>query len=538
MTVNGDDLMKTLFYGGKIITMAHPLYTECVITENGIVTAVGSLKELSEKYAPQEKIDLCGAVMIPAFIDSHSHFTQTAYALLQADLNGAKSEEEIKQKISDFISRNQIKQGEWIIARGYDHNLFPQKKNPPLEALDKIAPDNPLVIQHKSGHMGLFNSSALKEFGVDGATSAPQGGAIESVNGKLTGYMEENAFFEYLKKVPQPSGKKLREAFGNAQKKYASYGIATVQDGMAVKEMLPLYRSLADEKSLYIDLVAYCDVPAFETAEKTLSQNILKYENRFKIGGIKIFLDGSPQGKTAWMKTPYRGSQDHGRSTMTDDEVCHAFEKAAKKGVQIIAHCNGDAACEQFLNCLEITEEKYPQLCKLRPVMIHAQFITEEQIKRAKNLGVILSFFAAHVYHWGEVHAENFGFERASQISPAKWAEKYGVLYTFHQDSPVIEPDMAETLWCAVNRTTKSGILLGGEQRISPEDALKAVTVNAAYQYFEEDAKGSIEPGKAADFAVLSSDPFACESEEIRNIQVLKTYKNGKLIFDLKNQNM
>lgn len=530
---NGDDLMKTLFYGGKIITMADPLYAECVIVENGVITAVGSEEELLQKYCPQERLDLHGAVMIPAFIDPHSHFTQTAYALLQADLNGVTSLNEINQKINGYIFRNNVKPGEWIIARGYDHNLFSQKKNPPLDALDKMFPGHPLVIQHKSGHMGIFNSLALKELGVDEHTGAPQGGTIEQENGKLTGYMEENAFFEYLKKVPQPPAEKLMEAFEAAQKKYASYGITTVQDGMAVKEMLPLYQSLADSESLNIELVAYCDILAFEAAEKTLAGNILKYENNFKIGGIKIFLDGSPQGKTAWMKTPYKGGDDHGCSTMTNDEVCRAFETAAQKGVQIIAHCNGDAACEQFLTCLEKTAEKFPRLRELRPVMIHAQFITEEQIKRAKNLGVILSFFAAHIYHWGDVHAENFGFERASKISPAKWAEKYGAIYTFHQDTPVIEPDMAETLWCAVNRKTKSGRLLGEEQKIPPLHALKAVTVNAAYQYFEEDTKGSIEPGKAADLTVLSSDPLSCKPDEIRNIRILKTYKNGNLIFDL-----
>lgn len=527
--------MKTMIFGGKIITMADPLYADCVIIESGVITAVGNEKELSEKYCPDKKIDLKGAVAVPAFIDPHSHFTQTAYSLLQADLNGSTSEKEIADKIKDFINENNIGKGKWIIARGYDNNLFQSKKNLQLSQLDHIAPENPLVIQHKSGHMGLFNSLALEELGVNENTVSPEGGKIEVKNGALTGYMEENAFFEYLKKTPQTSEAELRKALSAAQKKYASYGITTVQDGMAVPEMMPIYKFLADN-SLFTDLVAYCDTEMFELIKKEMPQTIMKYKNRFKTGGIKIFLDGSPQGKTAWMETPYAGTKNHyGTQTMSDEDVIAAMKKTAENNVQIIAHCNGDAACGQFLKCLEKAEREYPNLKDLRPVIIHAQFITEEQVCRAAELGVVLSFFAAHVYHWGDVHIENFGFERAADLSPAVWAEKYGARYTMHQDSPVIEPDMIETLWCAANRITKSGKILGEEQKISVLSALKAVTVNAAYQYFEEDTKGSIEPGKAADLAVLSADPLKTAPKDLRKIKVLKTIKNGTVIFENNN---
>ena len=181
---------------------------------------------------------------------------------------------------------------------------------------------------------------------------------------------------------------------------------------------------------------------------------------------------------------------------------------------------------------LEKAEKEYPILKDLRPVMIHAQFITEQQVQLAKELGVVLSFFSAHVYHWGDVHIENLGFERAADLSPAAWAEKYSVPFTMHQDSPVIEPDMLETLWCAVNRETKSGRLLGENQKISVLSALKAVTVNAVYQYFEENVKGSISAGKTADLTVLSADPLEADPNELKNIKVLKTISRGKVIYD------
>lgn len=524
--------MKTMIYGGKVITMADPLYADSVIIENGVILAAGNEEELLKKYHPDKKIDLCGAVIMPAFIDPHSHFTQTAYALLQADLNGASNEKEIAAKINDFINKNNIQHGEWIIASGYDNNLLPEKKNLTLSQLDFIAPKNPLVIQHKSGHMGLFNSIALNALGVTANTKSPKGGKIEAVNGSLTGYMEENAFFEYLKKTPRPSESKIKKALSGAQEKYASYGITTVQDGMAVLEMLPVYKALVNEASLFLDLVVYCDSAAYTSAKKELPDTIMKYKNHFKTGGIKIFLDGSPQGRTAWMKTPYKGTNNYfGTQTMSDDEVLLAMKAAAENNTQIIAHCNGDAACEQFLNCLENAELEYPRLKEMRPVIIHAQFITEDQVRRAVKLGAVLSFFAAHVYHWGDVHIENFGFERASDLSPAVWAEKYGVPFTMHQDSPVIEPDMVETLWCAVNRKTKNGRTLGENQRISALSALKAITVNAAYQYFEEHSKGTVEPGKIADFVVLSADPIEAAPQDIRNIRVLKTIKSGNVIY-------
>ena len=183
------------------------------------------------------------------------------------------------------------------------------------------------------------------------------------------------------------------------------------------------------------------------------------------------------------------------------------------------------AAAEQYLNALEKAE--YPE--NLRPVMIHAQLLAEDQLDKVKNLGVIPSFFVAHVYHWGDTHIENFGMERAQNISCAGSALKKGITFTFHQDTPVIMPDMIETIWCAVNRKTKGGVTLGENQKIPVYEALKAVTKNAAYQYFEEKDKGTIEKGKKADLVILSGNILECS--DIRSISVLETIKEGKTIY-------
>ena len=163
--------------------------------------------------------------------------------------------------------------------------------------------------------------------------------------------------------------------------------------------------------------------------------------------------------------------------------------------------------------------------------MIHGQLLGRDQIPRLKPLGMIPSFFAAHVFHWGDVHIQNLGLERAGRISPLKSALEAGLLFTLHQDSPVIPPDMLETVWCASVRKTRGGILLGAEERIPVYEALKAVTCNGACQYFEENRKGTIAPGKLADFVILDGNPLDTEPEALRGIQVLETIKEGKSVY-------
>ena len=400
-----------------------------------------------------------------------------------------------------------------------------------MEQLNSFAPENPLVIHHKSGHMGLINEKGMAYIGITADTPDPDGGMIQKENGKLTGYLEENAFFGAIQKIPMAGRELLLDAFRDTEEKYASYGITTLQDGMVAKPMLPVYRELLKKNQLSLDVKLYAGLDTFEDTKQLLSE--FPDNKHLQLGGMKIFLDGSPQGRTAWMRTPYQGTPDYsGYGTMTDEAVTAAFEKAAQYHVQIIAHCNGDAASEQFLRCMETAQKKYPELRELRPVIIHGQLMGVDQLPRARELGVMVSFFVAHTYHWGDVHIRNFGMERASRISPAASALKEKVPFTFHQDAPVIEPDMLETIWCAANRQTRSGVTLGEEEKISVLDAIRAVTVNAAYQYSEEKRRGSIAAGKAADFVVLSENPLAVAPEEIRKIQVLQTYKAGTCVFE------
>ena len=525
--------MNKIYYNGDFITLeSEKNKVEAIFIEDGMIKKVGKKEQIfAYKNTKTKMIDLRGKTMMPSFIDAHSHFSGVANHLLKINLEKCKNFEEIQRELIKFVKENKIKEENWIIGTGYDHNNLQEKKNPTKEIIDEVLPNYPVVLEHKSCHAGVFNSMALNRLNVTNKVENIDGGKIEKNGQELTGYMEEKAFLMYQKQIPLPDIKTLLEAYDKAQREYAEYGITTIQDGMAYKSIIPIYEELIRNNKLQLDLVIYFDPKDKNIFFNQFKDHIRTYKKRFKIGGYKIFLDGSPQARTAWMRMPYQGEKDYwGYGTMKKEEVEDAIRKANEDKMQLLAHCNGDMAAKQYIDCIE----KYKEIEKLRPVMIHAQFLGVDQIKKVKECGIIPSFFIAHVFYWGDTHIKNFGLERASKISPANTALKEGIPFNFHQDSPVIKPNMFETIWCAVTRKTKEGKILGEEEKITVLDAIKAVTIHSAYQYFEEKKKGSIKEGKLADLIIINKNPLKIEKEEIKDIRVLETLKEGKVIY--KNQ--
>ena len=525
--------MKKIYFNADVLTMDEALpAAEAVVIEDGKIVFVGTNEKALKQKEGAEVIDLGGKALLPGFIDSHSHFSGSAFATLNCSLEGAGSFEEIKGRILAFIKERNIPKGGWVSAENYDHNIMEEKAHPTAKFIDEFAPDYAVSLQHKSGHMGVFNSLALEKLGVTVSTPCREGGFIGKDENGLTGYMEEADYIAYIREKPMPSPREILGGFLSAGKTYAGYGITTAQEGLLVKELGSLYMGLQAQNMLEIDIVGYVDCNNKEMLLEQFKDSVKVYKNHFKIGGIKLLLDGSPQGRTAWMKTPYAGETEYrGYPAMKDDVMAEHLKYAAEHGLQVLAHCNGDAACEQCIRVVGRIHELYPGLNDMRTVMVHAQLLQKEQVPAVKAAKMILSFFVAHVYHWGDIHIQNFGKERAEQISPVKTAINHDVIYTFHQDSPIIVPDMLETLWIAVNRKTKDGIELGADECISIYEALKGITINAAYQYFEEDRKGSITVGKLADFVVLDKNPMKVEKEKLRNIRILETIKEGKTIY-------
>ncbi|MEG2171287.1 MAG: amidohydrolase [Erysipelotrichaceae bacterium] len=523
--------MRKLYFNGTIITMESRNNPEAVLVKADQIEKVGSYKDLKAFAPDAQSIDLNNHTMLPAFIDAHSHFSSYANAQRQVQLDNVKSFDEIKARITSFMKTNAIKKGEWVVACGYDHTVLKEKSHPSLAFLDAIAPHNPLFLQHQSGHCGVVNSVALKDLCIDDTTPNPEGGLIGKTNEQCNGYLEENAFIQNIKKVPMADLDTMLNAYRTAQQKYLSYGITTIQEGMMVDQMLGLYQCLLASNLLQVDLVAYPDFKSMPAIQKAFPQAIKKYHQHFKIGGYKIILDGSPQVKTAWMKTPYRNSEDCGYGVMSDQEVEAAIKQANKEKMQLLAHCNGDRAAQQYIDAIKKVSQDHPEVSGLRCVIIHAQLLDRNQLGDVEAYHLIPSFFIAHIKHWGHVHIQNFGRKRAYDISPAKSTSLHQIPFTFHQDAPVIEPNMLETLECAITRKNKDGEVMGEDECLDAYEALKAITIHGAYQYFEEAHKGSIKEGKQADFVILDDNPLTIKPEKIHQIKILETIKDGVSLY-------
>lgn len=520
--------MQRLFYNGDVITMEN---TECeaVLVEDGIIKKTGSyeeIKKIAEKNC--QMTDLSGGCLMPSFIDAHSHFLQFANTLRFVPLKEARSIKDIQDKIRSYMAEKNTKEGEWVIGVGYDHNSLVEKRHPNRQELDAASDKNPIIIANASFHMGVINSMGLEAYGLIDSVKDPEGGLYgRDGQGHLNGYLEEITFM-------RGPGARIMDISGvddyaeEAQKTYASYGITTAQEGFANKCDVETYTRLGKNGKLLLDMVAYVDI--IKESDTVRSRTDLKeYSNHFRIGGYKIFLDGSPQGKTAWLTQPYENSGDYcGYATYSDADVYKYIQQALDENRQLLCHCNGDAASQQMLDGFHHSRQK---TTATRPVMVHAQTLRPDQLPELKEIGIMPSFFVAHVYYWGDVHIKNLGRERASRISCTGSALKEGICFSFHQDSPVIMPDMLESVSIAVNRQTMDGVLLGEEERVSVMEALKAVTINAAYQYFEEEKKGSIKEGKLADLVILKQNPLKIDKKEIGTIKILETIKEGKTIY-------
>jgi hypothetical protein len=319
---------------------------------------------------------------------------------------------------------------------------------------------------------------------------------------------------------------------------FASNGITTAQEGGASAASIKMLRAASRGSAFPIDVVAYRRVQEKNLADPDLHNiHSQKYRNGFRVGGIKMILDGSPQGKTAFLTEPYavppegKGADYRGYPVMPAASVDALFEKFIGSATPILAHANGDAAADLFLNAL--ARSLHPRKpMDHRTVMIHAQTVREDQLDRIAKMQVIPSYFSAHTFYWGDWHRDSvLGLKRGSRISPTASSLNKDILFTVHNDAPVVPPDMLRLVWATVNRLTRSGQTLGSSQKISVHEALKAVTINAAYQYFEESSKGSIEPGKQADLVVLSQNPLTVPPLELLDITVLRTIARGKTVY-------
>lgn len=532
--------MRTLYFGGEIITMTGEGETaQALVEDQGRILYVGGL-EAAEKYCDGQtrRADLQGRVLMPSFIDPHGHISMVMQFTDLADLSSCTSFDDIVDTLRAYIDQRRPGPEDVVMGVGYDHNFLEEQAHPTKRELDRVSDSIPIYVAHTSFHMGCANSALLRLAGLGNETPDPPGGRYGRLdNGReLSGYAEEgSAMMSLLQPVYSRLKSDPQKQIRLAQEEYLKYGITTVQDGAASAANVGQLAALAEEGLLDLDVVSYVmvnDRPL--ELIKQYAQYEKKYKSHFKIGGLKMVLDGSPQGKSAWLTQPYEGEGEYRGYPALSREQTEAFAKlAVDSGHQLLCHCNGDAASQQFLQSYEkaLSGSGHPEKDRLRPVMIHCQTVRDDQLDAMARISMIPSIFVAHTYYWGDVHLKNLGQERGSHISPAKSAFDRGLKVNFHQDAPVIKPDMLQTVWCAVNRITRKGRVIGPDQRVSVYQALEAVTVNGAYAYFEEDRKGTLEAGKLADMVVLDRNPLKVEPLRLRDIRVMETIKEGKVLY-------
>lgn len=532
--------MQKLYYGGDMITMVREDDApEAVLVEDDQIRYVGKLDEAKALCTEEaESIDLQGRTLMPSFIDGHSHISMYAQFAAFPDISECTSFADIQEFLKTYLKEHTLTEADVLLAVGYDHNFLKEEAHPTRDVLDAVSDRIPIYLYHSSGHMGVANTPLLGIAGLSDDTKDPEGGRYGRYeDGRLSGYAEELAAFGPIlmaafSRISSDAVEQMRKV----QEIYLKYGITTVQDGGTSRAVFQGFLDMAEQGILKVDVVSYLMFD--EEPEKLMAEHpelFQQYGKHLKVDGAKIFLDGSPQGKSAWLTKPYEGEKDYrGYPTQTDEAVVEASRCAIKHGYQLLAHANGDAASDQYIRCYQKAMEiagQTDEKADLRPVMIHCQTVRDDQLKEMAGIGMIPSIFVAHTYYWGDVHLKNLGPVRGAHISPVKAAQDCGLPYNFHQDCPVLPPDMMRTVWCAVNRVTRNGVRIGEDQCISVYDALRGITVNAAYAYHEEDRKGTLEAGKLADLVILERNPLKVDAMELKDIVVVETIKEGEVLY-------
>jgi predicted amidohydrolase YtcJ len=539
-----------IIFHGKIITVdSADRIAGAVAIKDGRILAVGSWKEIAEyKGDATQMEDLQGKTLIPGIVDGHSHLMFQGLMLKRMANLSAPPMGDIRNMagliaaLQKYKADKKIGNGGWIIGFGYDQEQLAEKRHPTRKDLDAAFPDNPVLITHISGHMLVVNSYALKLSGIDSSTKDPPGGVIVREPGtqQPAGLLQEKASALVKRStMPKLTEEEEMQLLKEQEDIYAGYGITTAQEGRTPFESVQFLERAAANHSLYIDIASLVDYSGLDKLLADTAHKFGVYDNHLKLEGFKLVADGSPQGKTAFFSEPYltdvpgcSGDECRGVPTVTQDQFNQAILKGFRNNIQSFVHCNGDATIDMYIRAVKNACQVLgvPSLGR-RPVVIHSQFVRPDQLDSYKEMGFVPSFFTNHTFFWGDEHIRNLGERRGYFESPLRSALKKNIVFANHTDYPTTSLNQMFLLWTSVARKSRSGQVIGPEERLTPMEGIRAFTMNSAYLYFEEKQKGSIEKGKMADFAVLSDDPLTIGTDKIKDITVLETIKEGKTIF-------
>lgn len=535
-----------IIHGGPILTMEGdaPTYVEAVAVDDGKITYVGDdAGAMKLKGSDTVVKDLAGKPLLPGFIDGHAHFlafgSQAVGANLLAPPDGSVNTiDDVVAKLKAFGEGPDAGKTGWIFGLGYDDALL--GRHPTREDLDKVSTTVPVIAVHISGHFSAMNSAGLKKVGIGPDTKDPEGGVIRrEADGKTpNGVLEELASIPNMIPAINPTSPADQDYFLKRGLELAkSYGYTTTNEGRMMGPQHGNIKDIAERGLLDIDVNGWADY----TARKDLDTDFSKeYKNHYRLAGLKITLDGSPQGRTGWRTTPYLLPPDgqkagyKGYPAIPDTKEVEGYlDEAYTKGWPVKVHANGDAAIDQLFEALRPVVKKHG----MKPggtILIHGQFIRPDQVPQLKELGIFPSLFPMHTFYWGDWYEQIIGPEKAAQISPMRSVLDLGMHATSHTDAPVALPNLMQVVWATVNRTTRKGKVLGPNEKVSAYEAMKMITIWGAEEFKEDDRKGSIAPGKLADFVILSADPVSIDPMDLNKILVLETIKEGKTVWTRK----
>ena len=522
-----------VFVDGEVYTFdSENSVVSSALVVDGKIAATGGTEAMLALAPKQARlVALDGRALLPGFVDAHSHFPVGVIEHLGVDLSATSAlpvvnNDELLRRVERAVETTPA--GQWILGFNYDNTVFPGGQHPTRQQLDDLSQKHPIYLRHISGHMGVANSIALEELQVD--NNVPLHNhfvGIDIKTGELNGLLQEHAAPHLGKFLKHFSYLDLINAYRKTQREYLAEGITTAQNGIANLPTARLLRVLQRIRVLPMRVNAWVDHNVAREREPLISR-------QYRQATVKLIVDGSPQGMTAYLSTPYHNTQAHS----ADFRGAPLFTQAAltarvlffhKAGYQIALHGNGDAAIDMIIEAIENAQEVDPRP-DARHILVHAQTIRQDQLNRLKSLPLTPSFFNSHTFFWGDWHREvTLGPQRAAFISPLASAKDAGLRFTLHSDAPVTPVSPLHLVWSAINRRTRSDVTLGAQERIDLISALRAITIDAAWQSYIDDDLGSIEAGKLADLIVLSADPAAVD--DVRTLSVDLTYIGGDLVY-------
>lgn len=528
---------QILFLNGEVITVNNnDDVVEAVAVKGGKITAAGSNGDiLALKNDASKVIDLEGKTLMPGFIDPHLHISMygTNTISISCKSESVISLDDLMAKLREEVestSRNH-----WIRAWGYNETLIEDGRFPTIEELDEVSRDHPIIITRTCGHISTVNSRALEIAGINDDTPDPDGGKIErDEEGKATGLLLENAHMEMFN-IAAFSKEELSRAHEVASAHFSAKGITSIHDagGYGLSNINALQ---TDSKNGVIKQRVYVMVGALYDAQSVVKHMVAAGiytglgDPKFRIGPVKLFLDGSSSGPTVWSREGYTSDpENHGIHYFSQEEVDDLFIPAHENGWQITAHAQGDAAIDMLLNTIEEANRVHPRE-DARHRIEHAGIAAPDLIRRMKEQNVIPIPNPAFLYEYGESYVKNYG-ERADYMYPMGDYQRSGIPAAIASDSPVTDYDPMRGLHAAVTRESNAGNVIGEDKRVSLLEAIRMYTLNGAYASFEEDIKGSLEPGKVADLIILDRSIMNCDTAALPEVQVEYTMIDGEVVY-------